>query len=123
MNRRGDAISPIPSIQPALIPQETIDQAARLLLDAAPAGSEVILFGSYARGDANADSDLDFMVVEPDVTDARAESVRLRRAAAGVRAPMDVLVVSRQRFERWRTFVSTAAAEAHREGKVYRRGA
>jgi predicted nucleotidyltransferase len=35
----------------------TIEEAANRLLRAAPAGSEVILFGSYARGDAREDED------------------------------------------------------------------
>lgn len=42
-----------------MIDQKTIDKAVRLLLDAVPSKSEVILFGSYARGDAHDDSDLE----------------------------------------------------------------
>ena len=68
-------------------------------------------------------SDVDFMVVEPVVTDARCESVRLRRALNPIQAAIDVLVVSRERFERWKTFPSTVIAEAAREGKVYCHGA
>ena len=36
----------------AMVDEKTIDKAVQILLQAAPAGSEVILFGSYARGDA-----------------------------------------------------------------------
>ena len=102
-----------------LISQETIDAAAELLLEAAPAGSEVILFGSYARGDACADSDLDFMVVEPEVKGKRAESVRLRKALGSIRASIDVLVVSRQLFESWKQLPSNVIYWAAREGRVY----
>lgn len=105
-----------------LIPMETIDRAATMLLAAAPQGSEVILFGSYARGDADCGSDVDFMVVEPAVAGTRTEAVRLRQAVRPLRIPMDVLVVSRERFNRWRTFPSTVIAQAAREGKVYRDG-
>jgi len=35
-----------------VIDEATIEKAAGLLLQAAPAGSKVILFGSHARGDA-----------------------------------------------------------------------
>lgn len=104
-----------------LIPQETIDGAARLLLEAAPAGSEVILFGSYARGDARPDSDLDFMVVEPTVKAKRSESTRLRKALGSIRASIDVLVVSRQLFESWKQIPSNVIYWAAQEGRVYAR--
>jgi predicted nucleotidyltransferase len=103
-----------------MIPMETIDRVAARLLSAAPAGSEVILFGSYARGEADPRSDVDFMVVEPLVGDGRRESVRLRQAVRGMGVAMDIVVVSRKRFERWKAFPSTVIAEAAREGKVYR---
>jgi uncharacterized protein len=104
----------------AIIPMQTIDRVAARLLAAAPQGSEVILFGSYARGQADPRSDVDFMVVEPRVADARLESVRLRQAVRGMGVAMDIVVVSRDRFDRWKGFPSTVIAEAAREGKVYR---
>jgi predicted nucleotidyltransferase len=44
-----------------------IQEAGRRLLAAAPAGSRVILFGSHARGETHKHSDLDFLVIEPEV--------------------------------------------------------
>jgi uncharacterized protein len=76
-----------------------IEKAVGLLLEAAPAGSTVILFGSHARGDARPDSDLDFLVIEPDVTAYREEMVRLRDALRPLRVPADVLVTTREIFE------------------------
>ena len=102
-----------------LIPQETIDEAARMLLEAAPKGSEVILFGSYARGDADSNSDLDFMVVEPFVKGQMAEMTRLRQTLRDLRVPVDVLVVSREGFEAWKGQVNTVVSRAAREGRSY----
>jgi len=41
---------------------------------------KIVLFGSRARGDADMDSDFDFLVVERDPKDRHAEMVRLGRA-------------------------------------------
>jgi predicted nucleotidyltransferase len=103
-----------------MIPMETIDHVAARLLEAAPEGSEVILFGSYARGEADPRSDVDFMVIEPHLADGRLESVRLRQAVRGMGVAMDIVVVSRERFDRWKMFPSTVIAQAAKEGKVYR---
>lgn len=78
---------------------ELITEAARRLAAAAP-GSQVILFGSHARGEAGPRSDFDFLVIEPDVSDEAAESVRLRRALRGLRLPTDIIVVSRRYADR-----------------------
>ena len=106
-----------------LIPQETIDRAARTLLEAAPAGSEVILFGSYARGDAGIHSDLDFLVIEPVMNGKHDEMVRLREVLRPLCVPADVLVTSREVYEAWKHGVNSMIARAHREGKRYAAGA
>jgi len=103
-----------------IISQETIDRAAQLLLDAAPAGSEVILFGSYARGNAAEHSDVDFLVVEPYVNGQRREMVRLREVLRPLRIPAEVLVVSFAGFEAWKDQVNTIPHEADRKGRRYR---
>jgi len=103
-----------------LIPQETIDRAAQLLLEAAPKGSEVILFGSYARGNAAEHSDVDFLVLEPYVNGQRREMVRLREVLRPLRIPVDVLVVSFEGFEAWKSQVNTIPHEANRAGRRYR---
>ena len=44
----------------------------------------IILFGSYARGNFNADSDLDLLVIISGVRHLRQESIRVRRACANL---------------------------------------
>ena len=67
-----------------MIDEATIDEAGRRLTGAAPPGTRVILFGSHARGEAGKHSDLDFLVIEPEVENAAEESVRLRRTLRGL---------------------------------------
>lgn len=99
-----------------------VESTARALLQAAPEGSEVILFGSHARGTAHEHSDADYLVVEPTVSDAWGESVRLRRVVAKVPLAMDVIVMSRGKFERCRGSYGHIAHSAASEGRVYRHG-
>lgn len=100
-----------------LIPQATIERAASMLRRLAPRGSDVILFGSYARGDAGPESDVDFLVVEPTLRSRHAEMVRLRQALRPLRIPVDVLVVSRKVFDEWRALPNNVVFEANREGR------
>jgi predicted nucleotidyltransferase len=79
-----------------------IAEAGRRLSEAAPPRSRVILFGSAARGELTRDSDLDFLVIEPEVENPALESVRLRRVLADVLVPMDIIVASEHRVQEWR---------------------
>lgn len=99
--------------------EEIVKQAVDLLLRAAPAGSKVILFGSHARGEARPGSDLDFLIVEPQVENRHAETIRLREALRPARVIADVVVVSDRVFREWADTPNTVIYEAAREGQVY----
>lgn len=99
--------------------ETTIREAIRRLLAAAPPGSKVILFGSHARGEADPRSDVDLLVIEPEVTDRIAEMVRLDAALEPMTLPVDILVASSDRFAYWRDTPNTVYYRAAREGKVY----
>jgi predicted nucleotidyltransferase len=89
---------------------------ARILAVSEP--ERIILFGSYARGDARPDSDLDLLVLEAGVTKPRQESVRLRRALRGLRVPVDVIVATPEQADRYRNAIGLIYAPALKEGKV-----
>ena len=95
----------------------TIQNAAQLLAREAGPGCEVILFGSYARGQAHAHSDLDFLVVVPDHRDFRHEAVRLMRALRPMKLYPDIIVMNRYTFSEWAQVPTTLAFEARRDGK------
>jgi uncharacterized protein len=83
-----------------MVSEDLINRAARALADAAD-GPAPVMFGSRARGESAADSDIDLLVVERDVHDRFAESVRLSRLAGELRVPADVIVVSERQVEDW----------------------
>ncbi len=79
---------------------------------------QVILFGSRARGDAEANSDVDLVVVEAEPfgadRDRGAEETRLWRALAKFHVPKDILVYSLDEAERWRGSPNHVLARAAR---------
>jgi predicted nucleotidyltransferase len=101
-----------------MVDEATVAKAVELLRQAAP-GAKIILFGSHARGDAGEDSDLDFLVVEPEVKNRWDEMVRLRDALRPLRVRADVLVISQDRFEYWADTPGTVYCEAAKEGRVF----
>jgi len=101
-----------------VISEPTILTAVDMLQRAAP-GATVILFGSYARGDPRETSDVDFLIVEPNLKARRDEMVRLRDVLRPLRIPVDVLVASHQTFTEWSDTPGTVLYEASKEGRVF----
>ena len=101
-----------------MVSEETIRKAVEILVrEAKP--TKVILFGSYARGDAGPDSDVDFLVIEKEVPSKHEEMVRLDLALSPLRIPSDVLVASEEHVaSSWADFPGTYLYDALREGKI-----
>jgi predicted nucleotidyltransferase len=104
-----------------VIPHEVIERAGRLLAKAAPPNARIVLFGSHARGEGGADSDLDLLVVEPETDDWMQECVRLRRALDVLRVPADVVVVSEAHVAEWGEVPGTLVHDALAEGRLLAR--
>jgi uncharacterized protein len=100
-----------------MIDEATIEEAGRRIGAAAPEGSRVVLFGSYARGEANRHSDVDILVIEPEVESTTEESVRLHRTLRDLRISVDVLVVTEEKARRWSKVKGTVIERALREGR------
>jgi len=92
--------------------------AVQALAQAAPLAEQIVLFGSRARGDADENSDYDFLVIESSVANRAGEMVRLRRALRPLRMAADVLVYSRDEVTRWGQQPGTALYWALKEGRV-----
>lgn len=79
----------------------------------------IYLFGSRARGDARADSDYDFLVIVGQ-RDGAGYAVERRAYDAlwGLGAAKDVVVLTRDQFDRQLGVVASLAATVAREGRL-----
>lgn len=101
-----------------MLASQIILAAARRAAAAASSPAQVFLFGSYARGDANSGSDLDLLVVEREVADKAAEYLKVHRAVGEIGVGVDVLIISRDEFERRSTVPGTLPHRAKTEGRL-----
>ena len=70
INETHEAIAPLRSLA------SPIEMLTRVVRATAPDVEAVIVFGSVARGEPRADSDIDLLIVRPDATDPEDESWR-----------------------------------------------
>ncbi|MBI5107556.1 MAG: nucleotidyltransferase domain-containing protein [Rhodocyclales bacterium] len=82
----------------------------------------VILFGSRAHGNARADSDVDLLIVEREPfspqRSRRQETARLYLALRKLAISKDLLLYSRDEFERFKDSAHHIVGRAQREGRV-----
>ncbi len=82
----------------------------------------IILFGSRARGEAGPDSDVDLLIIEREPfgpgRSRIQEAARLYHALRYMPASKDLLVYSREEFERWKDARNHVVANAAHEGRL-----
>ena len=100
-----------------MIDEQTLKQVVERIV-AAARPRRVILFGSYGRGDADAGSDLDIMVIEPEVADRYTEMIRLHEAVGNIGRGVDVLVYSEAEYEQRSQVPGTVLYWARKEGQA-----
>lgn len=79
---------------------------------------QIILFGSYARGSAGPDSDVDLLVVMPVDGSKREKMVEIGLALHDIPMPKDILVSTPEEFAWRKDIVGTIEHPAAQEGAV-----
>ncbi len=115
------AHDPLASLDPGV--RRTILEMVRRIADQFDP-HKVILFGSYARGMAGPDSDVDLLVVMNIAGSKREARVAIRMALNRIGLAKDIVVATPEEVERYRDLVGTVIRPALREGVVlYERAA
>jgi uncharacterized protein len=101
-----------------MLDHQTIEDAVNRMVRVAYSPMKVILFGSYAKGNAREDSDLDLMVVEKNIPSMAEEYSRLRGALGAIGTGVDLLLYKQEDFERRSQWQTSPAYDAARHGLV-----
>jgi len=98
---------------------ELLDEVAVSIKSVHP-DCTVILFGSYARGEQNEDSDLDVCVLVPELTYQRTDMIIDARCSIrrGFPLPIDVLLYTHDEFEESAKKRSRLQYQIKNEGRV-----
>lgn len=103
------------------VSDEMIDRMTqRIVREVNP--QRILLFGSWARGEANEHSDVDLLVVEREPfgqnRSRRQEAARIWRCLSEFRIPTDILVYSVGEIDLWKDSSYHVVGRALKEGKV-----
>lgn len=103
------------------VSQKLIDEMTKAIVKEVEP-QRIYLFGSCARGTNTTNSDVDLLIVEDRGFDADhnrwSELKRIRKALRSFHVPKDILVYSRDEFEKWKDSIYHVVAHAIREGKL-----
>lgn len=106
------------------LPEGLLEAMTKALVDELDPEA-IYLFGSHAWGEPDEDSDVDLMVIvdEDDARERTQISDRARRALRPFDISKDVLLRSRERFERFSKAISSLEYDVVTDGrKLYVRG-
>lgn len=100
-----------------MINEQVLEKIVQRIV-AAVQPSRVILFGSYGRGDADEGSDLDLMVIKPQVSNQYEDMLTLYKAIGPTGVGVDVLVYPEAEYERRSLVPGTVLYWARKEGRA-----
>ena len=92
------------------------DMIARIVQGFRP--NKIVLFGSYARGEATENSDIDLLIVFSEPVNKRQRAIEIRRILADMPIGKDIIVTSPEEIKKRGNLIGTILRPALREGKT-----
>ena len=100
-----------------MISREQLEQVVERLVERL-SPEKIILFGSYVRGDAREDSDVDLMVVAETDLPVQDRFPKARRLLAEFPAAFDIFWKTPEEYRRWRNVVNHVVYFAEQYGRI-----
>jgi len=79
---------------------------------------KIILFGSYAAGTPNKDSDIDLLIIQDTDLPPHRRSFDIQKLLIGSMVPLDILVYTNQEFEHEQTVRNSFLSNAIKTSKI-----
>lgn len=78
---------------------------------------KIILFGSYAYGTPNEESDIDLPVIKSNIRSTIEEYTKIRKSLKGIKSPFDIILLTPEEYEFYSlSWKNSIAAEAREKG-------
>jgi len=100
-----------------MVSPEVLNEAARRLVEKFHP-EKIILFGSQARGTADNRSDIDLLVISPIKEKRRKLMIEMLRVLTELKYAFDIIILTREEYERDQKIPGTIGRYASREGKI-----
>lgn len=79
---------------------------------------KIILFGSYANGTPNDDSDLDLLIIQDSDLPMQKRGLDIRMSLIGTKIPLDILIYTKLEFEQEKSKNSSFLNSAIKNSKI-----
>lgn len=100
-----------------MITQEQINVVVeRIIENIKP--EKVILFGSYAYGQPDENSDLDILIVKNTDIPASKRGMEVRKFLRGMKIPIDVIIYTQKEIDEWKDTKAAFINHIFNNGKV-----
>jgi len=100
-----------------MISKNKIDEAVKRIIENVHP-DKVILFGSYAYGKPDENSDIDILVVKNMDIPRYKRSRKIRKYLRGLKVPIDIVVYSQDEIEEWKDTKHAFINEVMEQGEL-----